>query len=126
MNPIIQKTFDQVRSLFIYIPDKEQFSEKWDDWRSYANQVELGQIFKDDCDAFAMTCAELLVRRLIPNGVVRIVICKTETGEGHLVCIADGFVLDNRQRAIWNWNQIPYTWVSSMKMSEPGIWRSIN
>ena len=67
MNPIIQKTFDQVRSLFIYIPDKEQFPEKWDDWRSYANQVELGQIFKDDCDAFAMTCAELLVRRLIPN-----------------------------------------------------------
>lgn len=126
MNPTIQKTFDQVRSLFIYLPDAEQFPEKWDDWRSYANQVELGQVFKDGCDGFAMTCAELLIRRLIPSELVRIVTCKTETNEGHLVCIVDGYLLDNRQRNIWPWNQVPYTWQSSMEMDKPGIWRSIN
>lgn len=125
MNPIIQKTFDQVRSLFIYLPDKEQFPDKFDDWQSYAKQIEAGSVFKDDCDGFALTCAELLVKRLFPAELIRIAMCKTETGEGHLVCIADGFLLDNRQRDIWTWGQVPYEWISSMIMSDPGVWRKM-
>lgn len=122
MNPIIQKIFDQVRSLFIYMPDADQFPGKYDDWKSYAESVEQGHIFIDDCDGFALTCAELLVKNGIAFDAVKIAICETETGDTHLVCIADGYLLDNRQRTIWPWNQVPYRWISSMNLKYPGQW----
>jgi predicted transglutaminase-like cysteine proteinase len=39
------------------------------------------------------------------------------------VCVAEGWVLDNRQRDIIKWDKLPYEWVKSMRMDEPGIWR---
>jgi predicted transglutaminase-like cysteine proteinase len=120
----IQEVFDKVRNLFIYIPDQEQFNIP-DDWRSHADEVDNNQVFRDDCDGFAMTCAEVLVRNGINKDLVKLVYCLTETEDGHLVCVVDNKLLDNRQRCLWNWNEVPYTWVSSMKMSDPGIWRKI-
>ena len=108
---------------FVYVPDKVQHPDRFDHWASHADAVEAGEIFHDDCDGFAMTCAELLVRAGVDKSKVRLAMCYTETGEGHLVCICDTWMLDNRQRQIKQWDRVPYEWVSSMKMSEPGIWR---
>jgi predicted transglutaminase-like cysteine proteinase len=119
-----QEVFYKVRNLFIYIPDQEQFNIP-DDWRSHADEVDNNQVFRDDCDGFSMTCAEVLVRNDINKDLIKLVYCLIETGDGHLVCVVDNKLLDNRQRYLWNWSDVPYTWVSYMKMSEPGIWRSI-
>ena len=123
MNSIIQDVFSKVKGLFIWTSDADQFSGRFDDWRSYADQVERGETIRDDCDAFSMTCAELLVRAGVDPNVIQLVACKTETGENHLVCVADGWLMDNRQRTVWPWTQLDYKWESSMKMSEPGVWR---
>ena len=120
----IQEVFTKVRNLFIYTPDQEQY-HKPEDWRSHADAIDNNQVFKDDCDGFAMTCAEILVRNNINKDLIRLVLCQIETQEYHCVCIADNMLLDNRQRSLWNWNEVPYTWISSMKMSEPGMWRKI-
>jgi predicted transglutaminase-like cysteine proteinase len=115
----------EVLTHFVYTPDKEQFPEFFEHWMSHADEVEAGQTFRDDCDGFALTCAELLVRGGADEGKVSLVRCLTETGGGHLVCMADGWLLDNRQRTAVRWEDIPYTWQKSMKMGEVGIWRKI-
>jgi len=117
--------FWKVRNHFIYVPDMEQFKQP-EHWKSHADEVESGQVFKDDCDGFALTAAELLIRNGVGIDKIRISACKTETGEGHLVCIADGWLIDNRQRDIWPWNSVPYKWVSCMRLDEPGTWRTMN
>jgi hypothetical protein len=126
MNPIVETTYNQVFELFTYLLDTTQFPEILDDWRSYADQVEQGIAFQDDCDGFAMTIAELLVRRSVPPESIRLVICETETNTGHLVCMVDGFLLDYRQPLFLAWDKAPYTWFMSMAMSEPGIWKTIS
>ena len=122
MKDIITLTFKQVRSLFIWQCDRVTFGVP-EDWRSHADQVERGEVFFDDCDGFALTCAELLTRRGIPREFIRLAFCRTETGEGHLVCIANELTLDNRQRHTWHWTHLPYEWISSMRMDEIGTWR---
>jgi predicted transglutaminase-like cysteine proteinase len=127
LNPLLQKVFDQVGNCFIYTPDKEQFPTlNYDVWDSHADDVEQGKVFKGDCDDYAMTCAELLVRGDMAPEDVRIAFCVTEMGDGHLVCIGENFVLDNRQRNVWEWDRIEYTWEKSMKMSDPGVWRTMS
>ena len=125
MKPVYENVFYRVKNLFIWTSDKESHPTYFDHWASHADAVERGDVFRDDCDGFAMTCADLLAREGIDKSLIRLAMCRTETGEGHLVCIVDGYLLDNRQRTIWNWNEVPYTWESSMRMDEPGVWRSM-
>jgi hypothetical protein len=110
---------------FVYVPDKEQFPDFFEHWMSHADEVEADQIFRDDCDGFALTCAELLIRHGADTSKVILVRCLTETGGGHLVCVADGWLLDNRQRSTIRWDDVPYTWQKSMRMDEPGVWRRL-
>ena len=51
--------------------------------------------------------------------------CFTEDGEGHLVCEAEGWILDNRQSRVRSWGELPYKWVkiSGYKVGDP--WREI-
>jgi predicted transglutaminase-like cysteine proteinase len=109
---------------FVYVPDVEYHPDYFDHWESHADEVEQGLVFHDDCDGFAMTCAELLARAGVDKSKVRLSFCQVETGEGHLVCVCDGWVLDNRHRYIKRWETLPYEWISSMKMSETGVWRT--
>lgn len=121
---IAEQVFADARANFIYTPDGEQFDVR-EDWRSHAGEIEGS--WRDDCDGFAITCAELLIERGVPKENVKLIYCKTETGTGHLVCgvDADGdtLILDNRQRAVWGWETIRYEWLRSMRASEPGEWR---
>lgn len=128
--------FADVRRRFTWVADEEQF-EKGDDWRSYADEVERGEPVRDDCDAFAVTCAELAVRYGIDPARVRVALCLTEVGQrqavppayDHMVCLiddaGDGYtlVLDCRQRAPVAWDRLGYRWCSSMRLSERGVWR---
>ncbi len=120
---MISETFKQVKSLFIWQCDSITFGVP-EYWKSFVDEVEQSTIFFGDCDNFALTCAELLVRKGMEPGLVRLSFCQVPPeGWGHLVCIADQMVLDNRQRAVWHWTKLRYDWVSSMRMDEPGVWR---
>ena len=125
MKDLARKVHRQVKDLFIWTADKEVFGES-DHWKSFADEVERGDVFKGDCDDFSLSCSELLIRQGTDPTKIRIAYCKTETGVGHLVCICDGWVIDNRQRDIIAWDDLPYEWHKSMRIDEKGIWRSIN
>jgi predicted transglutaminase-like cysteine proteinase len=51
----------------------------------------------DDCDGFAIACRGLVREQGLES---RLVLCLTETGEGHLVCGVGNYILDNRQRRV--------------------------
>jgi predicted transglutaminase-like cysteine proteinase len=123
MKDLARKIHKLVKEHFIWKSDMEIHGVP-EHWKSYADEVEQGQVFYDDCDSHSLSCAELLIRQGADPTKVRIAFCYTETGGGHLVCIADGWVLDNRQRDIIRWDKLPYEWVKSMRMDEPGTWRT--
>lgn len=93
-------------------------------WGSLAYKVDAGIEFEGDCKAYAMTCAELLVKAGANPEKVRIVECVTPDGP-HMVCVADVWVIDNLSDVIWVWDCLEYEWIRSMKMSEPGVWRTV-
>lgn len=120
--PVAEKVKARL-SRFRYVPDK---GEKW---RSLADAVRAGGEWKDDCDGYALTAAQLAVEDFnVPRENVALGLCQTETNEGHLVCLIteDGVtrVVDNRH-PVWEWSALPYKWVSAMKLSEPSVWRAI-
>ena len=112
----------KVLTHFVWKPDIELYGT-FEDWRSHEDTVNKGQVFYDDCDGFAMTCAKMLLHAGVKPEEIMLAFCQTETNEAHLVCISEGFVLDNRSRSVWKMEEVPYNWVSGMKLSEPGIWR---
>jgi len=120
-----QDIHQRVLRLFIWTPDQIQYGA-WDHWTSHADAIERGEIIRDDCDGFAMTCAELAVRAGIEKSAIRLATCSVETGEYHCVAIVSGWALDNRERRAKVWGTLPYHWRASMKLSDPGIWRGMN
>jgi len=120
--PLARKIHQQVKSHFIWTSDMENYGVP-EHWRSYADEIEKGDVIRDDCDAFALTCAELLIRQDADKNDIYLIFCLTETGGGHLICVYDGWVLDNRQRDIIAWDKLPYTFIKSMQLAEVGTWR---
>lgn len=117
------EVFHQMRENFIYTPDKEQFGVR-EHWTSHEDEVKDGLVWRDDCDGFAATAMALLAVLDIKSTLI---FCKTETGGGHLVCgISDGphqWIIDNRQRGVWDWVAIRYSWISAL--DSDGEWREI-
>jgi predicted transglutaminase-like cysteine proteinase len=133
---IVGFTHLRVLNLFHYVSDQKNYGVN-EDWRSHADAVNRKEVFKDDCDGFALTCAELILEEGIPRDRVKIIICKTEEGEQHLVCGVDidddvdfgktTLICDNRNAHVKAWNQMPkYTWQFYMRMDEPGKWHEVN
>ena len=100
-------------------------------WTSHADAVLAGEQFKDDCDGFANTCAELLIREGIDKKDVSVIYCVTEEGEDHLVCgvAIDGktYILENRYDDPYDWKDKPkYDFKYFMKFDDPGQWFKVN
>jgi predicted transglutaminase-like cysteine proteinase len=114
---IIREVLREVHRHFVWTADDVLYGVP-EHWTSHADVVERGEVFRDDCDGFALTCAELLLRRgLLPENV-RIGACWTETGEYHLVCVAHGVLLDNRHRTTHPWGAVGYRWDKAARLSE--------
>jgi predicted transglutaminase-like cysteine proteinase len=115
--------------LFNYVHDDKQYMME-EHWTSHADEVNEGKEFTDDCDGFALTCAELLMQAGVPKDKLSAVYCVTETGEGHLVTgvvVGDKtIIMENRFKKVYDWNHNPgYTWILFMKFSEAGTWRKV-
>lgn len=120
----IEQIHRKVLRLFRWAPDQETF-DRWEYWSSFADDVQTDKPFVGDCDNFALTCAEVLLREGYDAEDVRLALCWTETGEYHAVCVCKGIVLDNRRRFTVHWGKLPYKWDKGMRLSEPGTWRNI-
>lgn len=125
MQTLIKNIWIMTKALFTYVPDSIAYPRKFDDWREHADAVHNGIPFQGDCDDFAMTCAECLMQAGFPKDKIRLAQCHLRDGSQHLVCIADGYVMDNIVDGLYPWNQLDYKWLNSMVMSEPGIWREM-
>ena len=127
MQEIAKAVHRQVLDLFDYVPDKEQF-DLVEDWRSYASEVKRGERFSDDCDAFAVTCSELLAENGAKSSDISLILCRTEKGGMHLVCGLDTedttLILDNRFPQIWAWDD-SYNWIKRVMADDPQRWKEI-
>ena len=127
---IAYKIHSLVRSKFTYIHDDKQYMMS-EHWTSHAKEVLNGDNFKDDCDGFANTCAELLITEGIDKKDVSVIYCETETGENHLVCgiavAGKTYILENRYGNVYDWTDKPkYVWKYFMKFDNPGQWFKVN
>jgi len=123
---IAAKVHSMVDKKFIYVSDKKQYMVN-EHWTSHAEEVLQGDDFKDDCDGFACTCAELLIREGVDRSEVSVIYCETETGEAHLVCgiVAESstYILENRYNYVYDWKSRPgYKWFYFMKFDDVGQW----
>lgn len=130
---LIESIHSKVSKLFIYTRDQKNYGKN-EDWRSHAKTVNEGKKFKDDCDGFALTCAELILEQNVERENVHIIICQTETGEDHLVCGVDiedkdkkiTYICDNRKIFVNTMDDmIGYKWKYFMTMSDLGQWYKV-
>ena len=105
---------------FTYKDDIDQFGVI-EDWR-LPEDVER---VTGDCDDFAIACRYLVKQAGYES---RLIICKTEKGEYHLVCSVVGYILDNRQKGVMTVSQLErrgYTWVRTSGLNPGDPWRVI-
>jgi predicted transglutaminase-like cysteine proteinase len=110
-----------------YTPDRESkgMSEYWQSFDELTADIAEDGKLNDDCEGFAMQCWQLCLQRSIP---ARIVFCKTEDGEGHLVCEVEGWILDNRYPFVMKQNELSdygYLWIKISGYQPGGKWKEI-
>lgn len=93
---ILDRIHKQALSNFTYKTDKENHGVL-ENWAAPDEFWQPGKKFVGDCDDFAMYCRALAREHGLKS---RLVLCYTETGEGHLVLECEGWILDNRMRKV--------------------------
>jgi len=118
-----KETFDYMHSIFKSTDDPvfSESHEHWEDPKYLTHQLESGHLTGGP-KVFALACRYRLNLAKVPN---RIAYCKTEEGDSHLVCEAEGWILDSRQPRIRSWGELPYEWIkiSGYHVGEP--WHEI-
>lgn len=106
----LQAVLDKAHAGHTYIRDQIQY-QRTEHWQ-------VGLI--GDCEDFALWCHRELQALGIPSDLV---LCQVETGEGHLVCSVDGWILDNRHKWVMRRDDLPYHWIA---LGTPdGTWLNI-
>ncbi len=82
-----------------------------------------------DCEDYALTKRDELVRKGWPSRALRLAVVKTSWGEGHAVLVVrtqDGdLVLDNRTPAIMPWHEADLTWLKIQSSADARRWHAI-
>lgn len=106
---------------FSYKTDQQQYDmlEKWvmPDYVYNGSQRLTG-----DCEDFALHCRKLCDDAGLKT---RLVYCKTEDNEGHLVLEHKGYVLDNRQYKVVYRDDIDYKWISISGYNPGDDWHEV-
>ena len=122
----LQSIMDYIHFRFNYTSDVEErgLPDHWVDQDELNRDLDKSQRadFKDDCDGFALACRYKCRQLSIPS---RLVLCRTETGEYHLVLEVEGWILDNRSKWVVKRDYVDYTWISISGFSKGDDWRSI-
>ncbi len=97
----------RVKERFHYSSDMDLYgsSEFW---------TVMQDSYRGDCEDFALTCGKLLMNKGWPPSERRPACVVTETGGHHAVLVAEicgnAYVLDNRQKQVKAWRDLPYRW----------------
>jgi predicted transglutaminase-like cysteine proteinase len=115
--------------LFNYQYDKKNYGIM-EHWQSHADAVERNEQFTDDCDGYAFTVCETLLRMGANPADVKFIVCEAETGEGHAIAgytIGNQtYILENRYPQIYDWQKRPgYKFNYYMQFDKPGQWYDI-
>src|SRR6185437_11365993 len=82
-----------------------------------------------DCNKYAIAKRAELIALGWPRTALLLAAATTEDGEGHLVLVVatskGDLVLDNRQRHIVEWRDLPYHWISRQNPRNLAEWVSI-
>lgn len=115
----------EVYSRFTYTPDIKQWGEveRWLTKREAEAAILSEGTIKGDCDDFALVCRHLCRKQDIPS---RLVVCKTEENEYHIVLEVDGWILDNRHRKVKARDDLPYEWIAVSGYEAGETWKYIN
>lgn len=107
---LLESTHREVFKLFVYQFDSRNYGVM-EHWTSHAAAVQQGEKFVDDCDGFAFTCCELLLKMGADPSRTKFIVCETETGEGHAVAGYSfddtTYILENRWPKIYDWKKMP-------------------
>ncbi|WP_168990570.1 transglutaminase-like cysteine peptidase [Aureimonas flava] len=82
-----------------------------------------------DCEEFALTKRERLLKMGLPASALRMAVATTASGEGHAVLVVStpsgDFVLDNRLDRILLWHQTDLTFLKIASSQDPRLWRRL-
>jgi predicted transglutaminase-like cysteine proteinase len=114
---IVNGVHRRIFGMFTYKTDLEKYKvlEHWADVTDLSLQISSGRLV-GDCDDFALACRYLLNEAGVPN---RLVFCVVD-GEGHCVCEAEGYILDNMQTSVVRIDQLPEYKFIKMSGYKPG------
>ncbi|MQB04970.1 hypothetical protein DXT91_12730 [Agrobacterium tumefaciens] len=79
-----------------------------------------------DCDDYAVTKRQRLLRAGWPSGALRIATARTPTGIGHAVLVVStsqgDLVLDNRTNVVKPWKAVDLKWIKIQSHDNPRVW----
>lgn len=116
---------DEVFRKFQYEFDHKQYGivEKW---VMPEDHFDGTQKIVGDCEDFALACRKLCRDRGIDTS--RLVVCMTETDEGHCVIEVNGWILDNRRRRVVSRDELEhdgYKWIAISGYNSGDDWHKI-
>ncbi len=79
-----------------------------------------------DCEDFAVTKRQSLLRAGWPSGALRIATARTSDGIGHAVLVVStsqgDLVLDNRTNVVKPWKAVDLKWIKIQSHEDPRVW----
>lgn len=118
---IADQVHKEVLSAFTYKTDMEMHGVN-EHWQFPTDITDI----KDDCDGFAIACRIKLREQGLDT---RLVVCKCENDEMHLVCATGNYILDNRQAFVKTKRDLErigyrFLFVSGLEPGDP--WHKLN
>lgn len=94
-----------------------------------AGDVWQANVAAGDCEEFALTKRERLLKMGLPASALRMAVATTASGEGHAVLVVStpsgDFVLDNRLDRILLWHQTDLTFLKIASSADPRLWHRL-
>jgi predicted transglutaminase-like cysteine proteinase len=110
----LQSINSQINSAIIYVSE----SAGQDEWK--LNPA------SGDCDDYAVTKRQRLLRAGWPSGALRIATARTTDGIGHAVLVVStsqgDLVLDNRTNVVKPWKSVDLKWIKIQSHENPRVW----
>ena len=120
----LKKRHKRVFSNFDYKFDSDQYGEA-EKWVLPKESFTGSTPIVGDCEDFALACRKLCNDAGIQT---RLVVCMTESGEGHCVLECQGWILDNRYNKVMSRDKlqtIGYKWLAISGFTPGEDWHKI-
>lgn len=115
-----------IQRVFDYSSDEDQHGIK-EHWASYDSESVYREGFKGDCDDYALTYADSLIREGADPGDIALVFAQTRhTPTYHLTVLYRGKIYDNINKWPAYWDTLDYEYLKAMLFDSPGTWYEVS